>query len=185
MLVIRETGYNESRMGGPWHSYYQIHTVLLYYNTLVCSAAMSASGKNASHLHSTLANWFYTCFGCIWLYSWQFLLLLPARKQLSHWAKLAREKTRTLQKKIQQRLSGYCSATLFFFCIPRYISGIHHFSVGFLCIWTFFNPAIEVVTFCLHGWCMLGVFLLLAFTCPGHECQDLLSPCNGMHVCTD
>ena len=29
------------------------------------------------------------------------------------------------------------------------------------------------------------VFLLLAFTCLGHECQDLLSPCDGMHVCTD
>ena len=35
-------------------------------------------------------------------------------------------------------------------------------------------PTIEVVTFRLHGWCMLGVFLLLAFTCLGHECQDLL-----------
>ena len=32
---------------------------------------------------------------------------------------------------------------------------------------------------------MLGVFLLLAFTCLGHECQDLLSPCHGMHVCKD
>ena len=39
----------------------------------------------------------------------------------------------------------------------------------------FFNPTIEVVTVCLHGWCMLGVFLLPAFTCLGHECQDLLS----------
>ena len=25
--VIRETGYNESKMGAPWHSYYQIRTV--------------------------------------------------------------------------------------------------------------------------------------------------------------
>ena len=49
----------------------------------------------------------------------------------------------------------------------------------------FVNPTIEVVTFCLHGWCMLGVFLLLAFTHVGHECQDLLSSCDGMHVCTD
>ena len=32
---------------------------------------------------------------------------------------------------------------------------------------------------------MLGVFLLPAFTRPGHECQDLLSPCDGMHVYTD
>ena len=32
---------------------------------------------------------------------------------------------------------------------------------------------------------MLGVLLLLAFTRLGHECQDLLSLCDGMHVCTD
>ena len=30
-----------------------------------------------------------------------------------------------------------------------------------------------------------GVFLLPAFTQLGHECQDLLSLCDGMHVCTD
>ena len=48
----------------------------------------------------------------------------------------------------------------------------------------FFNPIIEVATFRLRGLCMLGVFLLLAFTRPGHECQDLLSPCDGMHVFT-
>ena len=28
-------------------------------------------------------------------------------------------------------------------------------------------------------------FFLRAFTCLGHECQDLLSPCDGMHLCTD
>ena len=49
----------------------------------------------------------------------------------------------------------------------------------------FFNPTIKVVTFHLHGWCVLGVFLLPAFTRLGHECQDLLSPCDEMHVCTD
>ena len=49
----------------------------------------------------------------------------------------------------------------------------------------FFNPTIEVVTFCLCGWYKLGVFLLPAFTCLGHGCQDLLSPCDGIHVCTD
>ena len=32
---------------------------------------------------------------------------------------------------------------------------------------------------------MLGVFLLPAFARLGHECQDLLSLCNGMHVYTD
>ena len=48
----------------------------------------------------------------------------------------------------------------------------------------FFNPAIEVVKIRLRGWCILGVFLLPAFTRLGHEvsgsfealCQDLLSP---------
>ena len=29
------------------------------------------------------------------------------------------------------------------------------------------------------------VFLLPAFTRLGHDCQDLLRPCDGMHVCTD
>ena len=50
---------------------------------------------------------------------------------------------------------------------------------------TIFNSTIEVVTFCLHGWCMLGVFLLPAFTHLGHQCQDLLSLCDGMRVCAD
>ena len=50
---------------------------------------------------------------------------------------------------------------------------------------TVFNPIIEVVTFRLRGWCMLGVFLLLAFTHLGHECEDLLKPSVEMHVCTD
>ena len=49
----------------------------------------------------------------------------------------------------------------------------------------FFNPTIKVVTFRLRGWCVLGVFLLPAFTRLGHERQDLLSPCDEMHVCTD
>ena len=57
------------------------------------------------------------------------------------------------------------------------------FSVVFCCC--FLNPATEVVTLRLRGWCMLGVFLLLAFTRLGHVSQDLWSPCDGMHVCTD
>ena len=48
----------------------------------------------------------------------------------------------------------------------------------------FFYPTIEVVTFCLCGGCMLSVCLLLALTRQGHECQDLLSQCSGMHVYT-
>ena len=50
---------------------------------------------------------------------------------------------------------------------------------------TVFNPTIKVVTFRLRGWCVLGVFLLPAFTRLGHERQDLLSPCDEVHVCTD
>ena len=45
-------------------------------------------------------------------------------------------------------------------------------------------PATAVVTFPLNELCMLGVFLL-SFTDLGHECQDLLSLCDGMHLCTD
>ena len=48
-----------------------------------------------------------------------------------------------------------------------------------------FYPTKEVVTFRLRGWCKLGVFLLPAFTRLGHERQDLLSPCDGIHACTD
>ena len=66
----------------------------------------------------------------------------------------------------------------FFFVFPSYISGVHRFWVRFLRMWPFFNPTIKVVTFCLHGWCVLRVFLLPAFTRLGHERQDLLSPCD-------
>ena len=52
-------------------------------------------------------------------------------------------------------------------------------------MWPFFNPTIEVVTFRLRGSYVLGVFLLPAFTHLGYERQDLLSPCDGMHMCTD
>ena len=42
------------------------------------------------------------------------------------------------------------------------------FWVRFLCMWSFSNQTIEMITFCLCTWCMLGVFLLPAFTHPGH-----------------
>ena len=47
------------------------------------------------------------------------------------------------------------------------------------------NLRLEVVTFDLHGGFMLGVLLLPSFTHLGHECQEFLSLCDGMHVCTD
>ena len=81
--------------------------------------------------------------------------------------------------------------TLVFFCVPSCISRVHHLGKIFVYVtflfWFgfFFNLTIEEVTFRLRGWCVLGVFLLLAFARLEHECQDLLSPCDGMHVCTD
>ena len=79
----------------------------------------------------------------------------------------------------------FLSVDFFFLAFPSYISGVHHFWVRFLRMWRFFNLTIKVVTFRLRGWCVLGVFLLPAFTRLGHERQDLLSPCDEMHVCTD
>ena len=35
----------------------------------------------------------------------------------------------------------------------------------------FLNPTIEVATFHRSGWCMLGMFLLVAFTCLRLGCQ--------------
>ena len=76
---------------------------------------------------------------------------------------------------------------------PSYTSGVHHFGGDFsacdrvffvlllllLLLLFFLNPTTEVVTLRLRRWCMLGVFLLSAFTRLGLECQDLLSPCDA------
>ena len=95
-----------------------------------------------------------------------------------------------------------CSANLIFFFFfffffssssasPSFSSVVHHFFMRFLCMRPFccccccccLYTTIEVVTFCFRGWCVLGVFLLPAFIRLGHECQDLLSACDGTHVC--
>ena len=47
----------------------------------------------------------------------------------------------------------------------------------------FSNPA-KKGNHILSSW-MLRASLLLALTHLGHEHQDSLSACNGMHVCTD
>ena len=84
-------------------------------------------------------------------------------------------------------LSLFCTCLLLLLLRSPAISlGFTILDEMFACVtFFFFNPTIEVVTFCLRGWCMLGVVLLLAFTRLGHECQDILSLCDGMHVCTD
>ena len=82
-----------------------------------------------------------------------------------------------------------CSLSMFFFFFffhsPAISLGFTTFGWDFCVCDRFFNPTIKVVTFRLCGWCVLGVFLLLAFTRLGHERQDLLSLCDEMHVCTD
>ena len=42
---------------------------------------------------------------------------------------------------------------------PSYVPGVHHFGWNFCVCDYFFSPTIEVVTFHLCGWCMLGVFV--------------------------
>ena len=47
----------------------------------------------------------------------------------------------------------------FFFCIPRLISEVHLFWWYSPICDRFLDLAIEIVTTCLHKWCMLGVFV--------------------------
>ena len=77
------------------------------------------------------------------------------------------------------------SMVFFFICVHSYISGVHHFCGDCYVCDRFLNPTMEVVIVPFCGWCMLDVYLLLAFTCPGHECQEFLRLCDVMHVCTD
>ena len=80
---------------------------------------------------------------------------------------------------------GFAFFFFFSLCVPQLDLWDSPFWENSLRMSPFSNPTIEVVTFRLRGWCMLGVFLLPAFIRLGHECQDLLSPCDGMHVFTD
>ena len=48
----------------------------------------------------------------------------------------------------------------FFVCIPSYICGVHQFGWDLLCMGSFINPTMEVVTFRLCGWCMLDLFFV-------------------------
>ena len=56
-----------------------------------------------------------------------------------------------------------CQPSSFSSAFTSYISGFTIFGEVFAYV-TVFNPTIEAVTFRLHAWCMLGAFLLLAFT---------------------
>ena len=74
---------------------------------------------------------------------------------------------------------------LFFLRSPAIFLRFTTFGWDFWVCDRFFYPTIKVVTFRLRGWCVLGVFLLKPFTRLGLERQDLLSPCDEMHVCAD
>ena len=54
----------------------------------------------------------------------------------------------------------------------------------FVCLFSFFNPTIEVITFRLPGWCMLDVLLLPAFNHQGHECEVRATECTCAHILT-
>ena len=87
--------------------------------------------------------------------------------------------------KVFREFSYWKAATVLLLLHSQWYLWGSPFWVRFWCTRTFSNPTTEVVTFHLRGWCMLGVFLLPVFTGLGHKCQDLLSPCYGVHVCTD
>ena len=65
------------------------------------------------------------------------------------------------------------------------MSGVHHFGwdcFAYVTVFLFNHRGSHIPS---SWWCLLGMFLLLAFTHLGHECQDILGPCDGMCVCTD
>ena len=65
----------------------------------------------------------------------------------------------SLQPTSQKANKTAQSVSFFSFCVPQLRLWGSRFSVRFLCMWPLFcfNPTIEVVTFHLSGWCMLGV----------------------------
>ena len=87
---------------------------------------------------------------------------------------------------VSSSYSAFPARSLGFTILGEIFAHVKRFWV-FICLFVVvvFNPTIEVVTFRHGGWFVLGVFLLPTFTRLGHEYQDLLSPCDGAHVCTD
>ena len=132
--------------------------------------------------YSKVACAFTVC--CLWLNSCNKHLALQGWWRRWLWAVPGQRESQVHSSPSRDPCKGR-SVSFFFFCLPNCVSRSHHFGRDCCKCDLFFNPTIEVVTFRLRGWCMLGVFLLTAFTCLGHECQNLLSPCNGIHVCTD
>ena len=172
---------------------FQYQFVLVFVGLLCCSMHVNDpwlhfSGKNSIFIHSS-PNASKIKF------DWHCVIRQGIRKKHAKnlryllWNLWALSRLVNLPKKAKIRPGRLERKTLhifFFFCVPQlYLWGSPFFCVRFLCMWPFFNPTIKVVTFRLRGWCVLGVFLFPAFTRLGHECQDLLSSCDEMHVCTD
>ena len=92
--------------------------------------------------------------------TWSWMLLTDGRWTPSPWyPSLLREFLRPVQRNI---LCCVYKCYVLLLHSQLYLLGLP-FWVRFLRMWLFFNPTIEVVTFSLRGWCMLGV-LLTAFT---------------------
>ena len=68
----------------------------------------------------------------------------------------------------------------FFFCVPQLYLWGSPFWVRCLHMWPYFIQPLRSHSVFMDGACWV-YFLLPTFTRLGHECQDLLSLCNGMH----
>ena len=185
--------------GSPFFSFVHVHS---YISGVHHSS--SAFPSNISGVHHTssfcafpsyICGYHHSSSFCVFpAISLGFTILLPLCFKLSLGFTI-------LRLLLRSQLYLWGSSFLFFLCIPSYISGVHHsFSFGFpaislgftilgefLRMWPLKKHFLmqEVLTFGLRGWCMLHVFLLLAFTCLGHECQYRLGPYDGVCVCTD
>ena len=81
-------------------------------------------------------------------------------------------------------LGGCQSFVCFFFCVPQLDLWGSTFWVRFLRMWPLLiQPLRWSHSVFVDGACW--VFLLPAFIRLRHERQDLLSPCDGMHVCSN
>ena len=184
--------------------YKMIRTVQKYIKCVNCQPSldpkpilMRTALKHSAHLVATSVVLWYRCP------SWEVLVLHPTQSYqwLKNWnsrhcpARYLTPQGRNLgwlawcQDKTACSIYNFClSKVACCFSSPSALPArsLRFTICGEIVVYvTVFNPNIEVATLHLCGWCMLGVFLLPAFTRLGHACQDLLSLCDGMHVCSD
>ena len=97
----------------------------------------------------------YSMFSQVKIYFWWCTELSPKKSFFFH--KQSKEEENWKKKK---KKKGEFFFFFFFFAFPSYISGVHHSGWEFCVCDRFFNPTIQVVTFRLRGWCVLGVFFV-------------------------